>query len=214
MTTQIQFPCVTKQQLLIILEKFSLQNNQQILKAIAFSEQIHLNQKRDSGKSYLEEHIFPLIVNLVNHHPDHSQIIDLIIVGLLHDTVEDGDIKSGVITKMFNNKIENQVCLLTKEKQILSEKPNQDWLYNQTKANLKKVKNGGEITILVKLEDRLQNLESTVTILPNKEEKYTRMLKEVIELFIPMTNQFNQKFNYKNKFLSEISRINLLFPNN
>lgn len=84
-----------------------------IVKALEISKRIHKSQIRDSGNSYLEEHIYPVTLNLINRHSTHPDLNTLVIVALLHDTVEDGDLPDGYLTKEFNEEIEKMRSEIT-----------------------------------------------------------------------------------------------------
>lgn len=199
---------ITKEELLLGLKKYSLDTNEEILKALSVAYDIHKDQLRDSGKSYLEEHIYPLTLQTLLRHKNHPELVHILVVCILHDTIEDGDIERGYISGLFNKTIENYVLALTKDRVTLTQRPTQEWLYNQTKNAIEKVKMAGEIAQIVRIEDRLQNLETANFTNINKKEKYSRMLDETKDLYIPLSRNLDPQYGYENSLMNEIGRIN------
>ena len=199
---------ITKEELLLDLKKYSLDTNEEILKALSVAYDIHKDQLRDSGKSYLEEHIYPLTLQTLLRHKNHPELVHILVVCILHDTIEDGDIERGYISGLFNKTIENYVLALTKDRVTLAQRPTQEWLYNQTKNAIEKVKMAGEIAQIVRIEDRLQNLETANFTNINKKEKYSRMLDETKDLYIPLSRNLDPQYGYENSLMNEIGRIN------
>jgi (p)ppGpp synthase/HD superfamily hydrolase len=199
---------VTKDELLQSLNESRLNTNSEILRALDVAFNVHNNQLRDSGNSYLEEHIYPLTKQVFLRHKNHFNIDTLLIVCILHDTIEDGDLKDGYLAENFNEEIERYILALTKEHVVLTQRPTQEWLYDQTRRNMEKIEMSGEIPQIVRIEDRLQNLESTISINMNRKEKYLRMLKETEDFYIPLSEKLNVSYGYKTLLSNEIDRIN------
>lgn len=201
---------LTKQQLISELKPYSLDTDTQVLKALEISERIHKDQIRDSGNSYLEEHIYPVVSNLLKRHSKHPKLKQLVVVALLHDTVEDGDLEEGYLSKEFDSEIEKYVMGVTKKKVVLTERPTQEWLFNQMKESIVKVEEAGEISQIVKMEDRIQNTQS-MSINSNKKDKYLRMVDEIRRLFIPLAQRMNPTYSYVEALESEAIRIEKMF---
>jgi (p)ppGpp synthase/HD superfamily hydrolase len=201
---------ITKQQLISELKPYSLDTDSQVLKALEISERIHKDQIRDSGNSYLEEHIYPVVSNLVKRQSSHTKLQQLVVVALLHDTVEDGDLADGYLTEQFDSEVEKYVMGVTKKKVVLTERPTQEWLFNQMKESIVKVEEAGEVSQIVKMEDRIQNMESTGMNL-SKKEKYLRMVNEMKELFIPLAVKMNIDYGYVDALNFQIDRIEKMF---
>ncbi len=201
---------ITKQQLISELKPYSLDTDTQVLKALEISERIHKDQIRDSGNSYLEEHIYPVVSNLLKRHSKHPKLQQLVVVALLHDTVEDGDLEEGYLSKEFDSEVEKYVMGVTKKKVVLTERPTQEWLFNQMKESIVKVEEAGEVSQIVKMEDRIQNMESTGMNL-SKKEKYLRMVNEMKELFIPLAIKMNIDYGYVDALNFQIDRIEKMF---
>lgn len=201
---------ITKEQLISELKPYSLDTDPQVLKAFELAIKIHKDQTRDSGNSYLEEHIYPVVSNLVKRHYQHPKLQQLVVVALLHDTVEDGDLKDGYLTSEFDSEIEKYVLGVTKKKVVLTEKPTQEWLFNQMAESIVKVEQAGEISQIVKMEDRIQNMESTGVNL-NKKDKYLRMVDEMKKLFIPLAQKMKSEYGYVKALEYQSQRIEKMF---
>ena len=199
---------ITKEELLLDLKKYSLDTNEEILKALSVAYNVHNDQLRDSGNSYLEEHIYPLTLQTLLRHKNHPELTHILVVCILHDIVEDGDIEPGYINEMFSKAIEDYVLALTKDRVTLTQRPTQEWLYDQTKKAIEKVKIAGEIPQIIRIEDRLQNLETANFTNINKKEKYLRMLDETKDLYIPLSKNLDPQYGYENLLMDEINRIN------
>ncbi len=198
---------ITKQELLDGLRQNSLDSNEDILKALQIAYDVHKDQVRDSGNSYLEEHIYPLTLQIFLRHKNHSDLTRLLVVCVLHDIVEDGNIETDFISKTFNNIIQDDVLALTKDRVTLTQRPTQEWLYEQTERAIEKVKIAGEISQIVRIEDRLQNLQSSLNMNINKKEKYARMVKETEDLYIPLAEKLNPEYGYKVLLEDQINKI-------
>ena len=124
-----------------------------IKRAYYYADNLHSGQKRQSGEPYI---IHPLNVAyiLASMHADR----DTICAGLLHDTLEDTNIKKEDIAHDFNQNVANLVDGVTKlAKMNFSSKQDQNY------ANTRKILTG--ITddvriIIIKLADRLHNMRT------------------------------------------------------
>ncbi len=53
--------------------------------ALSYAKRAHQNQKRDFGAPYLEEHIYPIVLNILNHNENDPALEDVLTLGILHD---------------------------------------------------------------------------------------------------------------------------------
>ena len=147
-----------------------------VKRAYEYAKVLHGDQKRQSGEPYI---IHPLNVAyiLAEMHADK----DTICAGLLHDTLEDSDIKKEDIAHDFNQDIANLVDGVTKISKL-----NFSTKQDQNMANTRKIITS--ITedvriIIIKLADRLHNMR---TLQFKSEFKQKENALETMEIFVPL----------------------------
>ena len=147
-----------------------------VKKAYDYARHLHNGQVRQSGEPYI---IHPLNVAYIlsEMHADS----DTVCAGLLHDTLEDTNIKKEDIAHYFNQNVANLVDGVTKlAKMNFSSKQDQNY------ANTRKIITG--ITddvriIIIKLADRLHNMR---TLQFKSEFKQKENSLETMEIFVPL----------------------------
>lgn len=152
--------------------------------AIEFATKAHEGQKRKSGEPYI---IHPLSVagNLI----DWGMDIDTILAGVLHDTVEDTSVTLDEIENTFGRDVAFLVDGVTKVSQARSGMRDLSSYLPQTTDNLSKllIAVGQDVrVIIIKLADRLHNLQ-TLQHMPS--EKQTKIARESLEVFAPMADR-------------------------
>jgi len=152
--------------------------------AIDVATQSHKGQKRRSGEPYI---IHPLSVarTLV----DWGMDIDSVLAGVLHDTVEDTDMSLDTIESTFGKDVAFLVDGVTKVSQARAGMQDLTEYLPQTKDNLSKllIAIGQDVrVIIIKLADRLHNLE-TLQHMPR--EKQIKIARESLEVFAPMADR-------------------------
>lgn len=168
------------------LEKFLLDHKRPpasvelILKAFEFAFDNHGEQTRKSGEPYI---IHPVAVakSLVELKCDDATIC----AGLLHDVIEDTEITSQEMSKIFGQEITELVDGVTKLGKLNFKSSEQEQASNFRKMLLAIAKDMR--VVLVKLADRLNNMQ-TLNFLP--EEKQKRIAQETIDIFAPLANRF------------------------
>lgn len=174
-----------------------------VQKALSYAKRAHQNQKRDFGTPYLEEHIYPIALNILNHNGNHLALEDVLVLGILHDVVEDNPHVSLMdIEKDFGRNMATAVSLLTKKpEENLAEISEAQKTHLNAKI-LKSLEYAPQPAQIVKLEDRLNNLSSFEKA---NTPKYVRYVKETEDLFIP----FAQKTIplYKNLLIEQLNRL-------
>lgn len=156
----------------------------QLEKAIDFATKAHAGQKRASGEPYIA-HPLTVARTLIEWGMD----IDSVIAGVLHDTVEDTDVKLDNIKKEFSEDIALLVDGTTKVSRARSGMKDLSNYLPQTKDNLSKllIALGKDIRVLIiKLADRLHNL-NTLQYLPP--ERQIKVARESLEVFAPMADR-------------------------
>ncbi len=152
--------------------------------AIDIATEAHAGQKRKSGEPYI---IHPLSVahKLIRWGMD----IDSVIAGVLHDTVEDTDLKLEKIEALFGQNVALLVDGVTKISQARAGMGNLDSYLPGTTDNLSKllIATGHDIrVVIIKLADRMHNLK---TLQHLSREKQIKIARESLEVFGPMADR-------------------------
>lgn len=152
--------------------------------AVDVASKAHSGQKRKSGEPYI---IHPLAVaaTLVEWGMD----IDSVLAGVLHDTVEDTDMSLETLEATFGKDVSFLVDGVTKVSQARAGMQDLTEYLPQTKDNLSKllIAIGQDVrVIIIKLADRLHNLQ-TLQHMPR--EKQIKIARESLEVFGPMADR-------------------------
>ena len=163
-----------------------------INKAIYFARKYHANQKRKSGELY---YTHPLEVAYIIS--DYNLKTDVIVASILHDIVEDTEVTVEMIHGSFGQRIAEMVDRLTRDRPDGTKLSVEDILNNSYQEKDREV-------LLIKLFDRLHNIQTLGAISPEKVKKIT---KETLNFFIVTT----MYMGYKNleKTIYEICCKNL-----
>jgi (p)ppGpp synthase/HD superfamily hydrolase len=133
-----------------------------VQKAYDYANRFHLGQKRHSGEAY------------INHPVQVSQIlaemkldIPSIITGILHDVVEDTEVTINMILETFGQRVAEMVNRLTRDRP------------DGTKLSVKEIirmayKNGDKEVLLIKIFDRLHNLQNIHFLTADKQIKVAK----------------------------------------
>lgn len=154
--------------------------------AIDFADKHHKDQKRKSGEPYI---IHPLSVAAILI--DWKMDIDTVIAGVLHDTVEDTEATIQDIEKHFGSDVSFLVDGVTKVTRARAGMQNLDNYLPSTRENLSKlfIAVGEDVrVIIIKLADRLHNMQTLQFMSPQKQQKIAR---ETIEVFAPLADRLN-----------------------
>ena len=152
--------------------------------AIDIASKAHEGQKRKSGEPYI---IHPLSV--ASTLIDWGMDIDSVIAGVLHDTVEDTDTSLETLESLFGKDAAFLVDGVTKVSQARAGMQDLSEYLPQTKDNLSKllIAVGQDVrVIIIKLADRLHNLQ-TLQHMPK--DKQTKIARESLEVFGPMADR-------------------------
>lgn len=154
--------------------------------AIDVATQAHTDQKRKSGEPYI---IHPLAVAklLIEWEMD----IDSVVAGVLHDTVEDTGLNLDKIETLFGHDVAFLVDGVTKVGQARSGMRNLESYLPATKDNLTKlmIAVGQDVRVLIiKLADRLHNMQ-TLEHMPEPKQK--KIARETMEVFAPLADRLN-----------------------
>ncbi len=153
-------------------------------KAIDFAQEVHKDQKRESGEPYFvhPEAVATMLYDLGMDPPT-------VIAGLLHDVVEDGkDITLQTVSESFGKEIAAMVDGVTK----LTKSGTQTYITKQEQQaeNLRKMflamANDVRV-VIIKLADRLHNMR---TLEYCNTAKRARKAKETLEVYAPLAHRF------------------------
>lgn len=154
--------------------------------AIEYATERHQGQKRRSGEAYIT-HPLAVADTLVEWGMD----IDTVLAGVLHDTVEDTDATLEQIETLFGRDVAFLVDGVTKVSQARAGMRNLESYLPQTKDNLTKllIAVGQDVRVLIiKLADRLHNMQ---TLKHMSREKQKKIARETIEVFAPLADRLN-----------------------
>jgi len=154
-------------------------NFELIKKAYEFAEIAHAGQKRLSGEPFFSH---PLAV--ANILADHRLDSTSIVVGLLHDTLEDTNVSKEELEKEFGLEVADLVKGETKIGELKLRGSSEKFVENLRRMILAMSKDLR--VILVKLADRLHNMQ-TLQYLP--EEKQKNNAKETLEVYAPLADR-------------------------
>ncbi len=155
-----------------------------IKKAYFFSENLHKDQKRDSGEPFIKH---PLEV--ANILADMKLDSKTIATALLHDTIEDTKATKEQIESEFGPEIGSLVEGLTKISKISFRTSEEKQAENFRKMVLAMARDLR--VILIKLADRLHNMRTLGYI---SEEKQQIIAQETLDIYSPLANRLGLSF--------------------
>jgi len=149
-------------------------------KAWQFTKLAHTGQKRLSGEPYVS-HPLNVAIILTSWKLDTPSII----AGLLHDTVEDGGATEKDIADKFGEQVAKLVDGVTKVSNVrLRGSREVEFVENLRKMFLAMAKDLR--VVLIKLADRLHNMQTLSALPPDKQVKIAR---ETLEVFAPLAER-------------------------
>ncbi len=160
---------------------------QAIWAAYRFSEQAHQGQMRKSGEPYIT-HPVSVACLLADLHLD----VPTIIAALLHDVVEDTKITKQEVSAQFGEQVAELVDGLSKLDKIEFQSATEAQAENFRKMLL--AMSQDVRVILVKLADRLHNMQTLDVMKP---EKRRRIAKETLEIYAPIANRLGLNAIYQ-----------------
>ncbi len=162
-----------------ILGYFPDANLEMVRKAYDLAERAHRDQKRSSGDPYI---IHPTEVAQIL--ADMRLDLSSICAALLHDTVEDTNVKLEDVEKEFNKDVANLVDGVTKLNKMTFRTSEEKQAENFRKMIIAMSKDIR--VILVKLADRLSNMRS-LQFLP--EHKQKSIAQETLDIYAAIANR-------------------------
>jgi (p)ppGpp synthase/HD superfamily hydrolase len=167
-----------------LIEKLKLLDTQNVLdfelinKAIYWARKYHSDQKRKSGEPY---YFHPLAVAYMIS--DYNLKTDIIAASILHDLVEDTEVTVDMIQGTFGERIAEMVDRLTRDRPDGTKLTVEQVLNNAYHLKDKEV-------LLIKLFDRLHNIQTIGSLSVEKTEKAT---KETLKNFITLSIYLGEK---------------------
>jgi GTP pyrophosphokinase len=149
-------------------------------RALRFSASAHRGQKRVSGEDFIQ-HSIAVARTLVEQQLDTTSVV----AALLHDVVEDSDIRAEDISREFGAEVANIVDGLTKISSLTFRSSAEQQVENYRKLLLSIAKDAR--VIIIKLADRLHNMR---TLDPLSPEKRARIATETREIYAPLAHRF------------------------
>ncbi len=170
-------------------------------KAIYFARKYHGNQKRKSGEPYYSH---PLEVAYMIS--DYNLKTDVIAASILHDIVEDTAVTLNMILETFGQRVAEMVNRLTRDRP------------DGTKLSVKEIirmayKNGDKEVLLIKIFDRLHNLQNIHFLTADKQIKVAKETLNTVLLAATYLEDINIEFiigNIVNKILDYNPKRDLL----
>lgn len=178
-----------KELLRISYQTLSTEDKKLIRKAFDFAVDAHQDQRRKSGEAYI---FHPIAVAKIV-----ASEIGLgatgIAAALMHDVVEDTDITVEDIEREFNPKVAQLVAGLTKISQV-----KKDMNISMQAENFRKMLltlNDDVRVIIIKLADRLHNMQTMDSMAEYKQEK---IASETLYIYAPLAHRLGL-YNIKTK---------------
>jgi GTP pyrophosphokinase len=169
-----------KELLRISYQKLSSEDKKLIRKAFDVAVDAHQKQRRKSGEAYIFHPIAvaKIVASQIGLGPTS------IAAALLHDVVEDSEITIEDIEKMFNPKVAQLVDGLTKISKIQKDLNSSMQAENFRKMIL--TLNDDVRVILIKLADRLHNMQTMESMVDYKQ---TKIASETLYIYAPLAHR-------------------------
>nr|WP_156171697.1 bifunctional (p)ppGpp synthetase/guanosine-3',5'-bis(diphosphate) 3'-pyrophosphohydrolase [Methylophilus sp. TWE2] len=173
---------------------------QLVWQAYRYADQAHAGQTRKTGEPYIT-HPISVACILARLHLD----LPTLLAALLHDVVEDTEVDSAAITERFGKQVADLVDGLTKLDKVELQTATQAQAENFRKMLL--AMSQDVRVILVKLADRLHNMQ---TLDAMRSEKQKRIARETLDIYAPIANRLGLNPIYHE--LEDLS-FKYLYPN-
>ncbi|HEV8196740.1 MAG TPA: bifunctional (p)ppGpp synthetase/guanosine-3',5'-bis(diphosphate) 3'-pyrophosphohydrolase [Gemmatimonadales bacterium] len=149
-------------------------------RALRFSASAHRGQKRMSGEEFVS-HSIAVATILIGQFLDSTSIV----AALLHDVVEDADVRGEDIAQEFGPEVAGLVDGLTKISHLTFRSTAEEQVENYRKLLLSIAKDAR--VIIIKLADRLHNMRTLEHLPPDKR---ARIATETREIYAPLAHRF------------------------
>lgn len=177
----------TSQLTLLLKEYFSPADIQQVWAAYRYAANAHEGQTRRTGEPYIS-HPVAVACILAKLHMD----LPTLLAALLHDVVEDTGVAITEISEQFGKQVADLVEGLTKLDKIEFQSAAAAQAENFRKMLL--AMSQDVRVILVKLADRLHNMQTLQAMKPEKQKTIAR---ETLEIYAPIANRLGLNLIYQ-----------------
>jgi GTP pyrophosphokinase len=158
-----------------------------VKEAYRFSDEMHLGQLRKSGEPYISH---PIAVAEIC--ADWKLDVQAIMAALLHDVIEDQDVKKEELIERFGAQVANLVDGLSKLEKIEFQSLVEAQAENFRKMLLAMASDVR--VILIKLADRLHNMRTLGVMVPAKKR---RIASETMEVYVPIAHRLGLNNIYR-----------------
>ena len=158
-----------------------------VKEAYRFSDEMHLGQMRKSGEAYISH---PIAVAEIC--ADWKLDAQAIMAALLHDVMEDQDVKKEELIERFGAPVAALVDGLSKLEKIEFQSQIEAQAENFRKMLLAMARDVR--VILIKLADRLHNMSTLGVMAP---EKKRRIARETMEVYVPIAHRLGLNSIYR-----------------
>jgi GTP pyrophosphokinase len=158
-----------------------------VKEAYRFSDEMHLGQVRKSGEPYISH---PIAVAEIC--ADWKLDAQAIMAALLHDVIEDQDVKKEELLERFGPQVANLVDGLSKLEKIEFQSVVEAQAENFRKMLLAMASDVR--VILIKLADRLHNMRTLGVMAPAKKR---RIAGETMEVYVPIAHRLGLNGIYR-----------------
>lgn len=162
------------------VKKFTKPERELISRAYEFAKKFHDGQLRKSGEPYFS-HVYITAKNLAELNMDAT----VVAAGLLHDVLEDTDATEEEIRTAFGEEITNLVLGVTKLGTVK---------YKGIERNVENLRKffvsiaDDMRVVIIKLADRLHNIETLQHVRPDKQK---RIAMETLEVYAPLADRLS-----------------------
>lgn len=154
-------------------------NRKQVENALQYSIKMHEGQVRKSGLPFVS-HCIDVANILIDWNMDHTTVVS----ALLHDVVEDTEVKLSDIEEEFGSDVASLVDGVTKVENIAFRSKEHKQAENFTKLFLSLARDLR--VIIIKFADRLNNMETIQYLSSNKR---IEIALETKEIFVPLAHR-------------------------
>jgi guanosine-3',5'-bis(diphosphate) 3'-pyrophosphohydrolase len=170
-----------------LAEYLTASEMKKVKEAYRFSDEMHLGQMRKSGEPYISH---PIAVAEIC--ADWKLDAQAIMAALLHDVMEDQDVKKDELIERFGAPVATLVDGLSKLDKIEFQSQIEVQAENFRKMLLAMARDVR--VILVKLADRLHNMRTLGAMSP---EKRRRIARETMEVYVPIAHRLGLNNIYR-----------------
>ncbi|WP_176645466.1 bifunctional (p)ppGpp synthetase/guanosine-3',5'-bis(diphosphate) 3'-pyrophosphohydrolase [Duganella sp. SG902] len=170
-----------------LAEYMSAADLKKVKEAYRFSDEMHLGQLRKSGEPYISH---PIAVAEIC--ADWKLDAQAIMAALLHDVMEDQDVKKEELIERFGAPVANLVDGLSKLEKIEFQSQIEAQAENFRKMLLAMASDVR--VILIKLADRLHNMRTMEVMKPAAK---ARISKETMEVYVPIAHRLGLNNIYR-----------------